>query len=152
MDIESIVLTGGLTIFFVFFVSVGGVVIYGLTHGRPNDQGDDSLSDFDKYSRPDVIPSVVGNDDYYTNPVYSSVPSNIYYKDTKMTLNTEKILTVLAFPAVAVTSYGYMYDWGVRKICVIWLCIVLFVALYVGGGYLGIALAKLTKATQRNGR
>jgi len=35
MDIESIVLTGGLTIFFVFFVSVGGVVIYGLTMVGP---------------------------------------------------------------------------------------------------------------------
>lgn len=69
-----------------------------------------------------------------------------------MTTNTEKILTVLAFPAVAVTSYGYMYDWEIRKICVIWLCIVLFVALFVGGGYLGIALAKLAKVMQRNDR
>lgn len=69
-----------------------------------------------------------------------------------MTANTEKMLTVLAFPAVAVGSYGYMYDWGIRKICVIWLCIMLFVTLYVGGGYLGIALAKLAKAKQRDGR
>lgn len=80
MDIESIIVTGGLAIFVVFFVTVGGVVIYGLTHGRPNDRADDSFSDFDKYSRPDVIPSVAGNDDYYTNPVYSSVAGNIHHK------------------------------------------------------------------------
>lgn len=80
MDAESIVVTGGLAIFFVFFVIVGGVVINGLTHGGSNDRTDDSLSDMDKYSRPDVIPSVAGNDDYYTNPVFSSVPGNIYHK------------------------------------------------------------------------
>jgi len=152
MDIESIIVTGGLAIFVVFFVTVGGVVIYGLTHGRPNDQAMIVCQ---------ILINTAGQMLFHqlwvmttTIPILSIHLYRVtsITKDTKMTLNTEKILTVLAFPAVAVTSYGYMYDWGVRKICVIWLCIVLFVALYVGGGYLGIALAKLTKATQRNGR